>query len=105
MRSLGSIASLIRSKNAGPFTLTIDIMFEHLEDFYHVTRLRCINQQFIATLYGVSPEKVTIHEYLPARSIKVSLPRRAISGSSGDSDVYGCQQYGPLLDLEIPPGL
>ncbi len=102
MKLLGQIAGLIRSKNAGPFTLTLDIMFESEKDFQLVVTSGCLSRQRIAELYGVATEDVELHEYRPAYAIKVTVPRNVASGSPGDTDVYGGQQYGPLVTLEVP---
>lgn len=99
---LGQIAGLIRSKNAGPFMLTIDIMFESEKDFLQVVASGCLSRQRIGELYGVAATDIELYEYAPAYSIKLTLPRHVISGSPGDRDVYGGQQYGPLVTLEVP---
>jgi hypothetical protein len=41
-------------------------------------------------------------EYDAANAIKVTIPRAVISGDIEDTDVFGGQQYGPLVDLEVP---
>jgi hypothetical protein len=38
----------------------------------------------------------------PANAIKFTIYRTRPNGSPGDWDILGCQQYGPLLDIEIP---
>jgi len=76
----------VRSKNAGPFWLTIDIMFDDAEAYRRARDAEIVN--------------VVNHD--TALAIKVSFPRPQSSGSRHDSDVYGGQQYAPLLGLEVP---
>jgi len=38
----------------------------------------------------------------PANAIKITIYRARPNGSPGDWDILGCQQYGPLLDIEVP---
>lgn len=95
-------AAVIRSKNAGPFTLTIDLMFETEEMFTKALTSPDFTEPHIAALYSVASSQVHIHPFSSIRTIKVSLPRPAASsGAPGDRDVYGCQQHFPLGELEI----
>jgi hypothetical protein len=102
MTRLRELASLIRSKNAGPFELTFDIMFRSEHDYEAVKKLAAINAELFARMYDIPAELVRVYEYDPAFSIKITIPRLVTSGSLGDSDVYGCQQFGPLVDIDIP---
>jgi Domain of unknown function (DUF4387) len=43
-------------------------------------------------------------EFDPASAIKFAIYQRMPSGGPGDSDIFGGQRYGPLLDLEVPEG-
>jgi hypothetical protein len=101
------MARLIRSKNAGPFELTFDIMFESREAYEAVKRSGVINAQLFSSMYSTPIELVRVYEYDPAYSYKITIPRPIVSGSIGDSDVHGGQQFGPLVELEVPtrPGL
>jgi hypothetical protein len=49
----------------------------------------------------VPVETIVVVEHDSARAIKVSFPRPRTSGSPHDSDVFGGQQYAPLLDLVV----
>ena len=71
-------------------------------DYEAVKKLAAINAELFARMYGIPAELVRVYEYDPAFSIKITIPRLVTSGSLGDSDVYGCQQFGPLVDIDIP---
>jgi hypothetical protein len=101
MARLHELASLVRSKNAGPFQLTIDVIFDDEERYRRVRDSRRINAAMIAKLYNVDPGVVQVFAYDAGRAIKVTFPRPVISGTPGDPDVTGGQQYAPLVDLEI----
>ena len=60
------------------------------------------NRSAIARLYNRDPAEIIVVNHDAALAIKVSLPRPQSSGSKHDSDVYGGQQYAPLLGLEVP---
>jgi len=95
-------AKVMRSKNAGPFTLTIDLMFEDQDTFERVLASESFSKERIADLYAVATESVAIRPFALIRTIKVSMPRPGVSsGAPGDRDVYGCQQHFPLGDLQI----
>ena len=102
MARLRDLARLIRSKNAGPFLLTTDIMFADVTAYEHVRDSGVISAGLVSRLYNVSPELVQITNVDPALAIKVSIPRPVPSGDLADTDVFGGQQYGPLVDLEVP---
>ncbi len=99
---LGERASLIRSKNAGPFTLTLDIMFSDRETYETVRDSGALDRKLVAAIYGVALEDVDGHECDNALALKFSMPRRLSQGDFGDGDMHGGQQYAPLLDIEVP---
>ena len=100
---LPELAEVIRSKNAGPYELTLDIIFRTEEIYDQVVREGLITAEQIAALYHMSVERViSFVEFAPAKAIKITLERPGVCGDVGDSDVYGAQQHAPLLFLEIP---
>ena len=99
---LYEIAKTIRSKNAGIHFLTFDIIFDNDKDYERVKKSGAINKQIISQIYKVPEEKVVgFYEYDPGLAIKATIERPLVSGDVGDSDIYGCQQYAPLMELEI----
>lgn len=102
MTRLKDIAKACKSKNAGPFHITLDIMFDDESLFERVRATGVITAELIAGLYGVSVDAVLFTEYRPALAWKATLPRRIASGAVGDTDVYGAQQHAPLLDIDVP---
>ena len=99
---LTDIAGVIRSKNSGPYELTLDIIFNDYKDYERVKHGRFINEELICGLYGVtSDEIIGIVEFEPAKAIKVTIKRPLCSGDLGETDVYGAQQHAPLLSLEF----
>ena len=98
---LYDLATVIRSRNAGPFTLTIDLMVETANDFQRMLQSPAFSPVPIARLYDVGPEAVAIHPFERVLAIKVLLPRQVSSGAPGDADVYGSQQHMALGETEI----
>jgi hypothetical protein len=101
MPKLVELAKVLRSKNAGPLNLTIDIMFDEEELYNRVLSSGRLNKNLISELYHIDKESVVIINYPVAYSIKVTIPRKVVSGDVGDTDIYGAQQHAPLLDVEI----
>lgn len=102
MTALARLARLIRSKNAGPFELTFDIMFEDAATYERVKRSGALSREAVAAFYGLPPEKVKFFYCDNALAVKASIPRPATQGDLADSDGHGGQQYAPLMDIEIP---
>ena len=102
MATIGDLAVLVRSKNAGPFWLTIDIMFDDEGKYRQVRDSAILDRALVARLYGRAPADIIVVNHDAALAIKISFPRPASSGSKYDSDVYGGQQYAPLLGLDVP---
>jgi hypothetical protein len=102
MAKLGDLARLIRSKNAGPFELTFDIMFDDKESFRRVKDSNALSRQVIADIYHLPLEDVQFFVVPEALAFKASIPRPRFQGDLLDSDEHGGQQYAPLLDIEIP---
>ena len=104
MAKLKDLAQIIRSKNAGAYQLTLDIIFEDQETYERVKRTCIINRKLFANLYGVPEDQVEFTEYDHGYAFKGTIPRWHGSGDIADSDIYGAQQHAPLLDVEIPEG-
>ena len=102
MARIRDIAQICKSKNAGPFDLTIDVVFEDDATFERVRATGVLSPALFARLYGVAEEDVLFTHYDAAAAFKATLPRRVPAGVIGDTDVYGAQQHAPLLDVEIP---
>lgn len=97
------LAKTIRSKGAGPELVTFDIIFEDSDVYKKVKATKVINKKKIAEVFGIAPDTITsFAEFDPANAIKFTLQRETISGSPGDMDVHGAQQYPPLFEVEIP---
>lgn len=95
----------LRSKNAGPFEVTLDIVFEDRMVYERVKADGLITREDVAELYEIPVSDVRVFVYYdPAKAIKATLRRPIHSGGVGDRDVYGAQQYAPLLGIEIPDG-
>ena len=95
-------ATVIRSKNAGPFTLTIDVVLPDADTFRRALAAPGMSPERIAALYGAPPDRVRVVPFERILTIKVARPRPGASaGAPGDRDVYGCQRHFPLGDIEI----
>ena len=100
---LAELAKTIRSKNAGVDLITFDIIFTGPEPYERVRKARVLTRETVARLYGIPYDRIAdFVEFDPAYAIKFTIYRLRPSGSPGDPDIFGCQQYAPLLDLEVP---
>ena len=99
MKNLIDYTKILRSKNAGPLFITFDLIFNTREDMEYVSAR--LTKDDISKAYDVSVEKIDIIPYAVVNSIKITFPRKNISGSLEDNDIYGCQQHVPLANILI----
>jgi hypothetical protein len=98
---LSSLAALVRSKNAGPFWLTVDLMFRDDEGFQRARACPRLAAPAVAALLGIDESQVLVSMLDSVRAMKISFPRRYSAGSPRDSDTLGGQQYAALLNVMI----
>jgi hypothetical protein len=102
---LSSLAKTIRSKNAGVDRITFDIIFLDKVSYEKVKSASALSRKSVAALYGIQESRISDFVFFdPAYAIKFTISRSRPSGSPGDSDIFGSQQYAPLLDVEVPVG-
>lgn len=99
MKKLIDYTKILRSKNAGPLFITFDLIFNTREDMEYIAQR--LTKAQIAEAYGITEDKIDIIEYAVVNSIKITFPRKNISGSLADNDIYGCQQHVPLANILI----
>jgi hypothetical protein len=99
---LAELSSLIRSKNAGPFVLTFDIMFPDYESYQRVKQAAVLTPRKFAELFHCAESIVQFFECDNARAFKFSIPRPLSQGELGDGDLHGGQQFVLLMDIEVP---
>src|SRR5512144_3067302 len=97
---LSDIAQVIRSKNAGPRRLTLDLIFATDADYQRVAQSPALNRESVGALYGLPANDVEVIPYPVGRAIKIVLARPIMAGDPGDRDVYGAQQHAPMLGVE-----
>lgn len=103
MARLYDLTLTIRSKNAGVDQVTFDIIFRDRAAYDRVVESGAISERTICDLFRIGPEDISHFVCFDvANAIKFTLYRTLPNGSPGDWDILGCQQYGPLVELEIP---
>lgn len=101
--SLWKVAGIVRSKNAGPYRITLDVLFDDPRVFEAVKESGAISPKSIAEAYGIDESEITsFFEVDMARAIKITIKRPQPQGAMSDTDMYGCQQHVPLMELQVP---
>ena len=98
---LMDVARVVRSKNAGPLKVTVDVMFPDEASYQRASGSPSLTPAAIAERYGVAAGQVTVIPFPSALAVKVVMDRPVIAGTPGDTDVYGAQQHAPLLELPL----
>jgi len=103
--SLYDLAKVLRSKNCGPFELTLDVIFDDEAKYRLVKNSAVITKKLVSKLYNTPAEDIsTLEFYDPALAFKITMKRYVDSGSIGETDVYGSQQHAPLMGIMIDAG-
>ena len=100
-RKLSEVAKTIRSKNAGVDKITFDLIFPDRANYDRVRESGVLSRA-ACRIFSIDAAQITDHvAFDPALAIKFTIYRRI---APGDADIFGSQQYGPLLDIEVPAG-
>jgi len=100
---LSSLVKTLRSKNAGVDMVTFDIFFKSADDYERATSSEPLSPSGIAELYRIDEDQIATYVAMPQlNALKFTIRRPRSSGGPGDADVFGSQQYAPLLDVVIP---
>jgi hypothetical protein len=102
MPRLDELAKVIRSKNAGPYQITFDLLFDDHERYVRAAQAPDLTPARVAARLGLAEQDVAVYHYPRARAVKITVPRAASAGSLEDGDLYGAQQHVWLYDIEVP---
>lgn len=102
LQTIRTLAKVVRSKNAGPFELTFDVMFDDAERYRMVKESGAVTRETLARAYAIDPAAITNFQFFdPALAFKLTIRRPRAQGSVGETDTFGAQQHAPLLDIQI----
>ena len=101
--TIGDVASLVRSKNAGPFWQTLDVFLPDDAAYDAVAAAPGVSAEAVAAAYRVDAEAVRIFRIPSIRVVKVSFPRPVAQGGKHDRDMHAGQQHVPLARLPLDP--
>lgn len=94
MTTVADIATKVRSKNAGPFWLTIDIFCGDPEAYKRLTE--SLSTDRVASAFQVPTNTLKRFDIADLHVIKFSLPRPTIQGDITDRDMHGAG-WAPLV--------
>lgn len=101
MPKLHEVCRHIRSKNAGPFWITLDLSFVDAQAYRRHVCAPALQAASIAALYGVDASLVRRYEVDDLQVLKISYPRKHPQGGVVERDMHGGQQYVRLVDVEL----
>lgn len=94
---------MIRSKNAGPMNVTIDVIFKDESVYQNLKESKYFTKELVSKTYGIPVTEIQDVVYFPAgRAVKITIRRPYPSGAVEDTDVLGAQMHVPLMSLAIP---
>ncbi|MGP4029364.1 DUF4387 domain-containing protein [Actinomadura sp. 3N407] len=100
--TLADLAHEIRSKNAGPFWVTMELFMRDADGYRIAADETFLNERTIARLYGVDEAAVAMFRVPSLKVVKISFPRPVGQGSLRDRDVHAGQHHVPLAVLPVP---
>ena len=99
MANLGQIVEKMRSKNAGPFWLTVDIFCGTPEAFTQV--VSSLTTARVARVFATDEATIKRFDIEALRVIKFSLPRPSVQGAADDRDMHGASWAALLAELPL----
>lgn len=99
MTKLSDIAKKIRSKNAGPFWLTIDVFCDTTTAYQKA--VDALDVKRMADVLRTDPATLKRFEIPDLNVVKISIPRPAIQGTRQDRDMHGASFANILAELEV----
>jgi hypothetical protein len=101
--TLADLAHEVRSKNAGPFWVTMELFMRDADGYRIAEAL--VNEQAIADLYRVEESTIQIFRIPSLNVVKISFPRPVSQGSLRDRDMHAGQHHVPLARMSLPKTL
>ena len=99
---LHQIADIVRSKNAGPYRITFDVLFTDRGRYEAVRNSGAITPETVAAAYRSGRSQISSFFTIDqAMAIKITIIRPRPQGAMGDGDMYGCQQHVPLMNIAV----
>ena len=99
MDNLGSLVEKVRSKNAGPFIITIDIFCKREEIYQKISKN--LTEKFLCKYLNVEERSIQLFLVDNLRVVKISVDRFFIQGSRFDRDIHGAQLANLISELMI----
>lgn len=100
--TLADLAVEVRSKNAGPFWVTMELFMRDAEGYRIAADEGFLDEEIVARLYRVDPATVQIFRIPSLNVVKISFPRPISQGSLRDRDMHMGQHHVPLAVLPVP---
>ncbi|OXS37174.1 DUF4387 domain-containing protein [Streptomyces sp. XY006] len=100
--TLGDLAFEVRSKNAGPFWVTMELFLRDAEGYRVAADESFLDEGTIARLYGVDAADVQMFRIPSLNVVKISFPRPVAQASLRDRDIHSGQHHVPLALLPLP---
>lgn len=101
MIALKDVCALVRSKNAGPFWVTIDIFFDGPENYARYVDHAALSGEVLGKIYGIDPAAIKRFPVESLNVLKISYPRATAQGGVVERDMHCGQQYVALLDMAL----
>jgi hypothetical protein len=101
MPKVKEVCRHVRSKVAGPFWVTTDLMFDNRENYDRYVNSPALSPEAIAAIYHIDPATIQLYPISQLRVLKISYPRRSPQGSVEERDLHSGQQYTYLLNVEL----
>lgn len=101
MPKLAEVCRDVRSKNAGPFWITVDLFFQDKRAFEAYAAAPELSVEAVAPIFGVAPSAMKRFALSDLDVVKFSFPRAAPQGGRLERDMHGGQQYVPLLQVDL----
>ena len=101
MPKVKDVCRTVRSKVAGPFWVTMDLMFDGQENYDRYCQSPALSAESIGRIYDVDPAEVKHCPVPNLKVLKISYPRKSSQGGVEERDLHSGQQYTYIMNVEL----
>lgn len=101
MPKVSELCRHVRSKNAGPFWVTVDFFFRNADVFQQYKRSKSFGPDLVKEVFGADPATAEFFTIDRLSVLKLSFVRPNPQAWRGERDMHSGQLFARLLERDV----